>query len=150
MTELSANVQEARDQVYEADSLLDAISTFQETFAKSSQDRKERIADDLINDFTQEEQPPKKLHRLIAMLAALDTPAAAEFVTTYAYGDSKEPNDRVQARSLVSLTGMTCFDGMCDLLQRVLEDEGTGNRIKALALRLSIQCNASDLTAGDD
>ena len=151
MTELNAKQLAAKDQVYSATSagVLDqALAGFKETLPQRSPDKREQIAKVLIEELNGE-QPAKRQNRLITMLATIDTPNAAEAVAKYAYSDTQQLDDRIQAWALVSLKIMNSYDDMCSLLQRVLDDENTKNRIRALTLRLLIQCNEQDKEARD-
>lgn len=151
MSELSTKQSAALDQALAADSrseLIGALEAFEKTLPPLSKPERERIASALIEKVRNtSNKRAKKLSRLLAALACVDTPDAAEIVSQYASGDPHELGDRVPVWALISLSRMRSYEDKCGLLEGVLEDGRSNSRIEALSLRLLIQCSAEDLEA---
>lgn len=151
MSELSNKQSAALEQVLAANSrleLIDALETFEGTLPSRSDAKREKIAAVLIEKV--QDTPikrAKKLSRLLAALACIDTPCAAETVAQYATGDPHELGDRVPIWALISLSRMASCDDKCSLLEGVLTDGHSNSRIEALSLRLLIQCSGDNTEA---
>lgn len=150
MTELTVEQRGAIKQVYSATSqkeLTKALSGFEEVLPAGirSNKKREQIAEMLIEDSSGERA--KQQIRTITMLALIDTSNAAEAIASFAHPDTVGIDERVQAHALVSLKNMSSSNDICSLLQHVQANEDTQNRVKALSLRLLIQCHAEDREA---
>jgi len=143
MTKLSDEQQKVLERALSTSTtseMIEALQQFEQTLAKHSQSKREEIAAILIEELGRTaEHHAQKISRLLAALASVDTPNAAEVVARYAASKPQEIGDRILISALKSLTRMTSYEDKGGLLRGILTKNNSNSRIKAWVLRLLIQ-----------
>ncbi len=125
MVTLSIEQREALDNAFSVSSsleLVEALEAFEQTLPPRSQRKREEIAGALIEELEgTADSEDKKVNRLLAALASIDTPNAADAVADYA-SKPGEISDRIPAWALLSLSRMSSYDDTCGLLERMVEN----------------------------
>lgn len=126
--------------------LYEALEQLELALAETTESDREQIARMLIEELEETtDHAPKKLSRLLTALAVIDTPTAGEVVSRYASADLAGMDDRTQVWALIALARMRSVPERYALLQQLLVRGPRNSRIKALLLRLLIQCDEEDL-----
>jgi hypothetical protein len=150
MAELTAKQEAAYKNVIAASTpalIGDSLTAF-EKLLPTAEDKRSEIAGILIEKLNlSTDLPAKKLSRLLMLLAAIDTPNAAQAVEKYATADSDQCDDRIQVWALVSLVRMSAHQDTYTMLKSLSEQEINNNRIHALVLRLLVQSSGDDSEA---
>lgn len=147
MAELTTKQEAAYENVIAAATssmVNEALAVFDKLLPTSGHKRAE-VADAIIDKLnTSADLPAKKLSRLLMLLAAIDTPNAAQRMEDYTKTDPDRNDDRVQVWALVSLVKMSAHQNTYSVLKGLSEQEISNNRIHALVLRLLVQCSGDD------